>query len=100
MGGFGATNSVARFYHSWFQDRTPPPGYLVGGPDQDYSWDERCPQVSAACGPKPPSPPANQPPQKSYLDFSTGWPLNSWQITEPDIGYQAAYLRLLARFVH
>lgn len=100
MGGLRATNSVARFYHSWFQDSTPPPGYLVGGPDQDYSWDERCPQVSPACGSRAPSPPANQPPQKSYLDFSTGWPLNSWQITEPDIGYQAAYLRLLARFVH
>ena len=100
MGEFGATNSVARFYHSWFEDRTPPPGYLVGGPDQDYSWDERCPQVSAACGARPLSPPAEQPPQKSYLDFSAGWPLNSWQITEPDIGYQTAYIRLLARFVH
>ena len=100
MSGFGAANSVARFYHSWFEDRTPPPGYLVGGPDQDYSWDERCPQVSAACGARPPSPPAEQPPQKSYLDFSAGWPLNSWQITEPDIGYQTAYIRLLARFVH
>ena len=100
MSRFSAANSVARFYHSWFQDRTPPPGYLVGGADQDYRWDERCPQVSIDCGSKPPSPPANQPPEKSYLDFSTGWPLNSWQITEPDIGYQAAYLRLLASFVH
>lgn len=99
MSGFGATNSVARFYHSWFQDRTPPAGYLVGGPDQDYDWDPRCPTVSPACGANPPSPPAKQPPQKSYLDFGDGWPLNSWQITEPDVGYQAAYLRLVARFV-
>ncbi|MEO0474229.1 MAG: T9SS type A sorting domain-containing protein, partial [Bacteroidota bacterium] len=45
------------------------------------------------------SPPSNQPRQKAYLDFNTGWPDNSWEITEPAIYYQAAYLRLLAAFV-
>jgi endoglucanase len=101
MGALGATRSVMRFYHTWFAagSAPPPPGYLVGGPDPGYSWDTRCPGVSPACGSRPPSPPADQPPQKSYADFSTGWPLNSWQITEPDIGYQAAYIRLLSKFV-
>ena len=101
MGAYGASRSVARFYHSWFGQSSapPPPGYLVGGPDPKYSWDPRCPGLSPACGARPPSPPADQPPEKSYEDFSTGWPLNSWQITEPDIGYQAAYIRLLSKFV-
>ncbi|MEM1217077.1 MAG: T9SS type A sorting domain-containing protein [Bacteroidota bacterium] len=36
---------------------------------------------------------------KSYLDFNTGWPENSWEITEPAIYYQAAYLRFLAHSV-
>jgi len=40
-----------------------------------------------------------QPLQKSYLDFNDGFPNNSWEITEPAIYYQAAYLRFLANFV-
>jgi len=42
------------------------------------------------------SPPMNQPVQKAYKDWNTSWPENSWQITEPAIYYQAAYLKLLA----
>ena len=42
------------------------------------------------------TPPYNQPPQKSYLDFNTSNPDNSWEITEPGIYYQASYVRLLA----
>jgi endoglucanase len=101
MRAFGAARSVERFYHSWFGGgpAPPPPGYLVGGPDPKYRWDPRCPSVSPACGARPPSPPADQPPEKSYTDFSAGWPLDSWQITEPDIGYQAAYIRLLSKFI-
>jgi hypothetical protein len=111
MGSAGAENSVDQFYHSWFSDGSalwdsvrgstfgPPPGFLVGGPNPSYNWDDRCPGVAAACGAAVPSPPAGQPPQKSYLDFNTSWPLNSWSVTENSDGYQTNYIRLLARYV-
>lgn len=113
MGGAGAENSVDRFYHGWFAEGTrwssvgnspngPPPGFLVGGPNPGYSWDACCPSRCGGvetCGVAPPSPPFGQPPLKAYRDFNTGWPLNSWQVTENSGGYQAAYLRLLANFV-
>ncbi|MCB0638283.1 MAG: glycoside hydrolase family 9 protein, partial [Lewinella sp.] len=90
---YGATYSVNELYHLWFNDQTPydhaldsplgpAPGYVVGGPNKDFS-------------PNNPSPPAGQPPAKSFRDWNTGWPENSWEITEPAIYYQAAYLRLL-----
>ncbi len=31
---------------------------------------------------------------------SSGWPENSWEVSECHIPYQAAYLRLLAGFAH
>jgi hypothetical protein len=110
MGAFGASNSVDRFFHSWFADGSrwssvsgspngPPPGYLVGGPNQHYSWEAGCPQLNPACGIVMPSPPAGQPPQKSYKDFNTSWPIDSWSVTEPDLLYQVAYIRLLSKFV-
>jgi hypothetical protein len=110
MAAFGATNSVDSFFHSWFAEGTrwasvsrspngPPPGYLVGGPNPTYEWDPRCPQINPRCGQAMPSPPAGQPPQKSYKDFGTGWPLNSWSVTEPDLLYQVYYIRLLSKFV-
>jgi len=116
MGGYGATRSVTRFFHSWFAHGSawdaqgvstygPPPGYLVGGPNPGYSWDSCCPSGcggasnDALCGSAPPSPPAGQPDQKSYKDFNDGWPLDSWSVTEPDDGYQAQYVRLLSKFV-
>ncbi len=115
MREYGAETSVTRFFHTWFShgsswDATgtskygPPPGFLVGGPNPTYAWDQCCPwrcgaTGSASCGISPPSPPAGQPPQKSYRDFNEGWPLNSWSITEPDDGYQAHYVRLLSKFV-
>jgi hypothetical protein len=46
-----------------------------------------------------PAPPAGQPPQKSYKDFNTSWPIDSWSVTEPDLLYQVAYIRLLSKFV-
>jgi endoglucanase len=111
MGTFGAENSVDQFYHSWFADGSarwdsvsgstfgPPPGFLVGGPNPSYSWDDRCPGVSSQCGAAMLSPPAGQPAQKSYRDFNTSWPLNSWSVTENSNGYQTNYIRLLARYV-
>jgi hypothetical protein len=110
MSAFGAEDSVDQFYHSWFSDGSalwdsvsasthgPPPGFVVGGPNPSYNWDDRCPGVSSACGATVPSPPAGQPPQKSYLDFNTSWPLNSWSVTENSNGYQTSYIRLLARY--
>lgn len=97
MYDYGAERSVNEIYHTWFYDGTdfdhalnsafgPAPGYLTGGPNVYYSYSEL-------------SPPHGQPEQKSYLDFNTGWPESSWEITEPAIYYQAAYLRLLSHFV-
>ena len=111
MGSFGASNSVDRFYHTWYAHGSaswesassstfgPPPGYLVGGANAHYNWAKGCPNLNPGCGPAPPSPPVGQPPQKAYADFTDGWPLNSWEVTEPSISYQTAYIRLLARFV-
>jgi endoglucanase len=115
MQSFGAETSVTRFFHTWFAHGSqwdavgvskygPPPGYLVGGPNPSYTWDTCCPATcgagnNALCGAAPLSPPAGQPAQKSYKDFNDSWPLDSWQVTEPDDGYQAKYVRLLSKFV-
>ncbi|WP_200944279.1 glycoside hydrolase family 9 protein [Lysobacter sp. Root667] len=111
MGAYGAENSVDQFFHSWFADGSPwdsvrdsqygpAPGFLVGGANNtQYDWDERCPGISTRCGSARPSPPYGQPGQKAYKDFNDSWPLNSWPITENSNGYQAAYIRLLARYV-
>ncbi|MGD0676867.1 MAG: glycoside hydrolase family 9 protein [Polyangiaceae bacterium] len=122
MGNTGAERSVARLFHSWFASGSdwdafgvsafgPPPGFLVGGPNAYYQWDSCCPDHcrsslkdilegrGSTCGSAPLSPPAGQPPLKSFREFNDGWPLDSWQITEPDDGYQARYVRLLSKFV-
>ncbi len=116
MGGFGAENSAREMYHAWFGDGTvwdnastspkgPAPGYLTGGPNKYYSVDGCCPnncgsaQNNALCATATLQPPLGQPAMKSYKDWNTSWPQNSWQITEPAIYYQAAYVRLLSKFV-
>lgn len=118
MYDFGATNSVNEFYHAWFADGSedwdrvgtstygPPPGYLTGGPNPSYTWDSCCDTNScgseannALCTSMSIEPPLNQPDQKSYLDFNTSWPLNSWAVSENSCGYQVAYIRLLSKFV-
>ena len=43
-------------------------------------------------------PPKNQPIQKSWKDFNTSWPINSWTISEAGIYTQAAYVRMLSKF--
>ncbi len=113
MANYGAQKSVTRFYHAWFGQGSnwdaagvskygPPPGYLTGGANPSYTWDSCCPGGCSgyACGTAPLAPPTGQPAQKSYRDFNDGWPLDSWSVTEPDDGYQAKYIRLLAKFVH
>ncbi|HWA00573.1 MAG TPA: glycoside hydrolase family 9 protein [Caulobacterales bacterium] len=111
MRTFGAENSVDQFFHTWFSDGSalwdsvaqstygPPPGYLVGGANPQYNWASGCPSLNSMCGSAPPSPPFGQPAQKSYADFNTGWPIDSWEVTEPDVGYQANYVLLLSKFV-
>jgi endoglucanase len=114
---FGGDNCVNEFYHTWFcngspkWDRVgkslygPPPGYLTGGPNPSYNWATCCPtgcgsaQNNAVCLSESITPPKGQPKQKSYKDFNTSWPLNSWEITENSCGYQVNYIRLLSKFV-
>jgi endoglucanase len=98
----GAEGSVDEMYHGWFADGTPfdnastspfgpAPGYLTGGPNIYFA------PASAYTGP-PLVPPQNQPALKAYRDWNADWPQNSWEITEPAIGYQSRYVRLLAAF--
>ncbi len=122
MQRYGATHSVGTMFHAWFGPGSrwdepsngapgPPPGYLVGGPNGQFwmhgccrAWSPfastKCLRVddAAQCRNKY-SPPLDQPPQKSFLQFNDPWPSNSWQITEPSIGYQVYYIRLLASLV-
>lgn len=96
---YGGDSCVNEFYHRWFGNGTvwdnvftsangPAPGYLIGGPNKDFS----VPGIS---------PPGGQPPQKSYREWNTGWNgtsnENSWEITEAGIYTQAAYISLLVR---
>jgi hypothetical protein len=115
---YGAENSVNEFYHTWFTDGSadwdrvgtsrygPAPGFLTGGPNPEYSWSSCCnasscgsPEDNAVCTSISLDPLLNQPDQKSYLDFNTSWPLNSWSVTENSCGYQTSYIRLLSKFV-
>lgn len=102
MGDHGAEFSVPEFYHGWFNDGTiwdnvntslygPAPGFIPGGANPSYQPD------GAYSGP-PISPPQNQPVQKSFKAWNTGWPENSWEITENAIYSQAAYVRLLSKW--
>jgi hypothetical protein len=121
MAPAGASHSAATMFHSWFAHGTrwqqvtdqlpgPPPGFLVGGPNPQYSIDACCraPAGSPAyrcygattfslCQ-RNFTPPLAQPPAKSYLQYNDPWPANSWEVSEPSLGYQSYYVRLLAAF--
>ena len=117
MYSYGGDNCANEFYHSWFcngsekWDRVgeslygPAPGYLTGGANPRYNWDRCCPdrcngeENNKMCVSESISPPRNQPDQKSYKDFNTSWPLNSWEVTENSCSYQVHYIRLLSKFV-
>jgi endoglucanase len=113
---YGGENCANEFYHTWFcngsseWDRVgvstygPPPGFLTGGPNPSYDWDGCCPnncggEANNTCNSESIVPPKGQPAQKSYKDFNTGWPLNSWSVTENSCGYQINYIRMLSKFV-
>jgi len=83
----------------------PAPGFMPGGPNPSYNWDGCCPSGcgstnnNAICTSESIAPPKGQPSQKSYKDFNTSWPLNSWSVTENSCGYQINYIRLLSKYV-
>ena len=102
MYDYGAEKPANEMYHSWFADGTPfdnaitspygpAPGYQPGGfnpyyqPDPAYGGDIVPPQF--------------QPSLKSYKDWNTSWPQNSWEITETSISNQGSYVKLLSKFI-
>jgi endoglucanase len=94
MGGLGAELSMKHIYHERYGFGTPyasnpPPGYVVGGANQSFGGQngDRGGAVEWI---------KSQPRAKAYGDFNDGWPKNSWELSEPAIYYQAAYIRLLA----
>jgi len=118
MNNYGAENSANELYHTWFADKSakwdrvgtstygPAPGFLTGGPNPSYDLDGCCATKTcggagnnALCITENVTPPIGQPKQKSYKDFNSNWPLNSWSVTENSNGYQVAYIRLLSKFV-
>lgn len=97
----GGDRCANEIYHAWFGHGTnwdnaltslygPPPGYVPGGANPAWGGPDPSYAGSALI------PPASQPVQKSYRDWNTSWPENSWEITEPGIYYQASYVRLLS----
>jgi hypothetical protein len=97
MYSYGGDKCANEMYHMWFDNGTdwdnaissskgPAPGYLVGGVNRNFS-------VTTLV------PPYGQPAQKAYKDWNTGYPENSWEVTEPAIYYQAAYVRLISRIM-
>jgi hypothetical protein len=114
MYAYGADNGVNEFYHSWFENGSPTwdrvgvstagpaPGFVTGGPNPSYNVDGCCATNSCGgnnnslCNSETVIPPKGQPAQKSYKDFNTSWPLNSWSVTENSNGYQLNYIRLLS----
>lgn len=93
MYSYGVEHSANEMYHEWFgkgaysnaltSPSGPAPGYLTGGPNQDYTGS---------------APLQKELPMRAYLD-SNDSKLNMWEITEPSIGYQSAYVKLLSKFV-
>lgn len=94
MGKLGAELSMKHIFHERYGFGTPfagnpPPGYVVGGANQSYGGrkGDRGGEVAWIKA---------QPRAKAYADFDEGWPQASWELSEPAIYYQAAYIRLLA----
>ncbi|MBM4092511.1 MAG: glycoside hydrolase family 9 [Planctomycetes bacterium] len=97
MGKLGAELSLMRLYHErwgagskW--STNPAPGYVVGGPNQSFGGTSKNNDGSVEWIKR-------QPRAKCYADYNLGWPEASWELSEPAIYYQAAYIRLLSGFV-
>jgi endoglucanase len=87
---YGADLCTDEIYHDWFRDgsewdRNPIPGLMPGGPN--FRYDGTVTEIS------------RQPMQKCYMDFNDGYPEASWELSEPAIYYQAAYIKLLSKFI-
>ncbi|GAA4457774.1 hypothetical protein GCM10023189_29030 [Nibrella saemangeumensis] len=91
----GGDKNIEEFYHSWFRHGSArydgpasqfggAPGYVVGGPNQNYTGTT--------------SPPKNNPPMKAFAAWNSDWPDPSWEVTEPAIYNQAAYVFLSSYF--
>jgi hypothetical protein len=96
MGKYGAERSIGHIYHERYGsgtpfDNNPPPGYVVGGPNQSFGG-------KAADGAPSVEWVKQQPRGKAYMDTAKGWPESSWELSEPAIYYQAMYVRLIAEF--
>ena len=96
MSKYGAERSMMHIYHERYGvgstfDGNPPPGYVVGGPNQSFGG-------KAADGAPSVEWVKSQPRAKAYMDTAKGWPEASWEISEPAIYYQAMYVRLIAEF--
>ena len=110
MGSYGASKSATLFYHTWFGEN-PAPGYVTGGANSRYTWADCCKQYDAdnsakGCGSASNnalcyavSIPVGEPPEKMYSNINDGWPIDSWELTEPSLGYQTYYIRLISNFV-
>ena len=84
---------------------------MTGGANSRYTWADCCKEYDAdhsakGCGSASnnalcyaTSVPVGEPHEKMYANINNGWPLNSWELTEPSLGYQTAYIRLISRFV-
>ncbi|GAA4403611.1 hypothetical protein GCM10023187_19870 [Nibrella viscosa] len=91
----GGDKNIEEFYHSWFRNGSArydgpgsqfgaAPGYVVGGPNQNYSGTT--------------TPPKGNPPMKAFAAWNADYPDPSWEVTEPAIYYQAAYVFLSSYF--
>ncbi|MEE9438963.1 MAG: glycoside hydrolase family 9 protein [Saprospiraceae bacterium] len=113
MSDYGADRSCNTIYHGWFEDGSewddnrsslygPPAGFIPGGPNPGWSLDGCCPSgcgsTNGLCTMM--NPPSGQPALKSYNEWNTGWPQNSWSVTENSNTYQGAYLLLLSSRVN
>ncbi|EIJ34362.1 glycoside hydrolase family 9 protein [Thiothrix nivea] len=104
MGAAGAEDSVPEMYHMWFADNTqwdniqtsngPAPGFLVGGPNQYWS----TAKVYIDGVQDSDHNLKSQPAMKRYWSWNNARQ-QSYEITEPAINYQAAYVRLLSKAV-
>ena len=85
----GAEKSTTEIYHAWTGDGTafdlnPIPGLITGGFNNSYGGTNGYF--------------SGQPVLKKYKNWNTSYPENSWEITEPGIYYQAAYVRLVSKY--
>ena len=118
MNNKGASRSLDALYHSWFYPGTkwdrvgvsefgPAPGFVPGGPNGSYNVQDGFPSNLGGYNPTPAERELGNyiqdtlqgsPPKKMYMDINDGWPINTWEITEPMGYYQVSYIRLLSKF--